>query len=114
PDATQDLGAKLQVATPDHEALRTDRAEHQLAPLVTIDEPQDIRLAQIFGNELAIHDGIDAEQRLGETQCGRNGSDRAAWAEEKESLAISGDDLGDMARNPVFDLFVGCFEDQLL
>ena len=63
-DPADDRGAELLVAPAKHETLRADRAEHQLAVGIAVEQIEDLPFGEILADDLAVGDRIDAEQRL--------------------------------------------------
>src|SRR3989304_1255469 len=59
PDPTKDLRAHLEVAAPEDEPLRPDRAQHELCPWMLREKAQDSLLIQVRRDSPSAEDRVD-------------------------------------------------------
>ena len=66
--------------------MRADRAEHQLAIGVAVEQIEDLPLVEILADDLAVGHRVDAEQRLVDMERAADRLHRAAGAEQKQRV----------------------------
>ena len=103
-DATYDRRTELLVSTAKQEALRADRAEHELALVVAREQIKDLPLIEVLAHDLPMGNGVDAEQRLVDIEHTADRLHGAAGTEQEQCLGPRFDLLAQMRR----DVLLNC------
>ena len=106
-DAADDGRAERLIAAAKQEALCADRAEHELAVGIAVEQIEDLPLGEVLADDLAVGDGVDAEQRLVDMERAPDRLHGAARPEQIERAGARLDVLAQLCGDVVLDrLFV--------
>ena len=90
-DAPDDGRAELLVSASEHESLRTDRAEDQLASRIPVEQIEDLPLVEVLPDDPTVGEGIDPQQRLVDAERSTHRLHRASRSKQEQTVRIGFD-----------------------
>ena len=107
-DAADDGRTERLIAAAEQETLRADRAEHELAVGIAVEQIEDLPFGEILADNLAVGDGIDAEQRLVDLKRASDRLHGAARTKQKERAGLRLDIVAQLRGDVVLDRLLVC------